>query len=840
MVSTAAATAAEGKGGGAGAGALAREEAQWVSRVLDVSVARVEGAVAHAVDNNLAIIQKASTIWPLALDGDDGKRWILKRARTAHLDTPERRRRTSRSLACEHAFYTRLGGGGQSPSLLLPSAKAAFIGQEKGFEASASDARFRLSQKAGEECGVESELLIIVDDARHLARDAAAGGGAALSQVPPLPGGLSASEAAAAVSWLASFHASFMAGDGAEAMRVWEEGGYWSYRKRVKVDGGGARRLPRDETPAAVRDGWRQLLARLGGAGAPAPATGLQRLGFHQPPAAPSPTSFVPFESALAQSGASLSRRLAQGSLRGSHTCATLLHGDFKAANIFVDRQEHRHCTAVDFQWAGWGMGAVDLIYFLTTSLTLDALGDMDKLIEIYHERLEREVERRGENGAGAMSLESLRLQCDLAAADYARYLVGEMWSKVDLASLEASREAANVGMHKRSLPHLVKVCELANAALENLYTRGLGARGLPHSAFAPSDEMRVRLAEGGQEWQDLEPVRREVARVFSCCVFLAKAAGDIVLGVAESGEEFRVTNKGEEIGEFDPQTQADVAAERFILGVLTKMFPTLRLVGEEGIVLDGEDEAFNREVEAAVRELEAHHMDAVAPWEVALPEGCKGMEDVTVWIDPLDGTKELLVGNREGVTTLLGVSVCGKPLLGCIHQPFTARRRSVWGGVGIGGVYEHAASEAPGQARPVPPPPARGSHGGDNGDNGAEGARPRVPRLVTTRSHGSDALRAAIARLGEVETVGVGGAGRKILMVLDGEADAYVFPSAGTKRWDTAAGEPLLEALGGYLADAETGARYVYSAQENPHNLKGIVATIHETWILGRLTGEN
>ena len=46
---------------------------------------------------------------------------------------------------------------------------------------------------------------------------------------------------------------------------------------------------------------------------------------------------------------------------------------------------------------------------------------------------------------------------------------------------------------------------------------------------------------------------------------------------------------------------------------------------------------------------------------------------DVTVWVDPLDGTREFVEGPEfwSGVTVLIGVAVKGVPVAGVIHQPF-------------------------------------------------------------------------------------------------------------------------------------------------------------------------
>ena len=42
------------------------------------------------------------------------------------------------------------------------------------------------------------------------------------------------------------------------------------------------------------------------------------------------------------------------------------------------------------------------------------------------------------------------------------------------------------------------------------------------------------------------------------------------------------------------------------------------------------------------------------------------------------------------------------------------------------------------------------------------------------------------------------------------GNADIYFYEKPGTKRWDTCAGEALLESVGGYLTDID-GQAYKY-----------------------------
>jgi 3'(2'), 5'-bisphosphate nucleotidase len=79
-------------------------------------------------------------------------------------------------------------------------------------------------------------------------------------------------------------------------------------------------------------------------------------------------------------------------------------------------------------------------------------------------------------------------------------------------------------------------------------------------------------------------------------------------------------------------------------------------------------------------------------------------------------------------------------------------------------------------------------------------------------------------------EIIHAGGAGYKVLCVIDGQADCYIYPRNGTKRWDTCAPEAVLRSLNGQLTDV-FGQDYCY-ANNNSNDMKtienqyGLVAT--------------
>src|SRR5690606_10758025 len=95
---------------------------------------------------------------------------------------------------------------------------------------------------------------------------------------------------------------------------------------------------------------------------------------------------------------------------------------------------------------------------------------------------------------------------------------------------------------------------------------------------------------------------------------------------------------------------------------------------------------------------------------------------------------------------------------------------------------------------------------------------------LVTSRSHSSPALLEMIKKLKVDKTIHIGGAGYKVMNLVESIADVYCYPVKGTKKWDTCAPEAILRYFGGYLTDSY-GKEIDYSDTKNVHN-SGILAT--------------
>jgi 3'-phosphoadenosine 5'-phosphosulfate (PAPS) 3'-phosphatase len=48
---------------------------------------------------------------------------------------------------------------------------------------------------------------------------------------------------------------------------------------------------------------------------------------------------------------------------------------------------------------------------------------------------------------------------------------------------------------------------------------------------------------------------------------------------------------------------------------------------------------------------------------------------DLTFWVDPLDGSSGLAQGHTEHLTCIIGVAVNKRPILGIVHKPFSQTR---------------------------------------------------------------------------------------------------------------------------------------------------------------------
>lgn len=195
----------------------------------------------------------------------------------------------------------------------------------------------------------------------------------------------------------------------------------------------------------------------------------------------------------------------------------------------------------------------------------------------------------------------------------------------------------------------------------------------------------------------------------------------------------------------FDPVTEADLEADKFIRKRLAEEFPGEQVMTEEQEV--------------------RHPLDYTR----------------CVWVvDPLDGTK-YFVRELDLFSVSIGLLEQGAPTLGVVHIPTAQKTYYAVGGCAY---LRNASGTKPIMVTKT----KRLAHATD------------IIRMPLGETKPYDALVARVLKRTRARTIIGTGAAIKICMVAEGKADVLVNPSTDTKKWDTCAAQCILEAAGGRL----------------------------------------
>ncbi|XP_075060375.1 3'(2'),5'-bisphosphate nucleotidase 1 [Mixophyes fleayi] len=281
------------------------------------------------------------------------------------------------------------------------------------------------------------------------------------------------------------------------------------------------------------------------------------------------------------------------------------------------------------------------------------------------------------------------------------------------------------------------------------------------------------------------------LARLVSTAYAVAEKAGTIVRNVMSGGDLGIV----EKTGANDLQTAADRLVQQSICTSLARKFPQLTIIGEEDLPSEDVEEGL----------IETGQSEEILKTTFPSQYNSIKEEELVVWVDPLDGTKEYTEGLLDHVTVLIGIAYKGKAIAGVINQPYynyqasdsAVLGRTIWGVLDLG-AFGFELKEVP-----------EGQH-----------------IVTTTRSHSSKLVNDCIAAISPDKVVRVGGAGNKIIQLIEGQASAYVFASPGCKKWDTCAPEAILHAAGGKLTDIH-GNPFEYHKDVKHMNSAGVLAAL-------------
>ena len=219
--------------------------------------------------------------------------------------------------------------------------------------------------------------------------------------------------------------------------------------------------------------------------------------------------------------------------------------------------------------------------------------------------------------------------------------------------------------------------------------------------------------------------------------------AGAIIMRYYETGHESQLK------ADKSPVTDADLAANAFIVEGLARLTPGIPIVSEEG--------------------------------DKTLPAGAE-----LFWlVDPLDGTKSF-IRRKPTFTVNIGLIHKGKAVLGAIDVP--AQKTAYWGDL-QNGAFRLQQGGNPERIRTRPAP--------------AEGLT-----AIISHSHSTPETDAYL-QTHPIHAVTSAASSLKFCRVAEGTADLY--PRFGpTMEWDTAAGHAILNAAGGRLVQPD-GSAFLY-----------------------------
>ena len=240
--------------------------------------------------------------------------------------------------------------------------------------------------------------------------------------------------------------------------------------------------------------------------------------------------------------------------------------------------------------------------------------------------------------------------------------------------------------------------------------------------------------------------------------------------------------------------TEADTAAQRAIVGSLRAEWwgengaddkeDLLRIVGEE----DDDEELAKSLAEATFEALDRDR------FVEEIPSDDDGIEAnrVTVFVDPLDGTREFVEERLENCQVLVGIAIDGEAVAGAIGLPFPQGSLEtdptvIYGLDGMGtGVVGATLT--------------RGPYPLERYTDGLKYPRPHHATGDATVEVMEACRRGAIEALGG-SIVTYGGAGNKILAASLGEVTCTIQHRIGG-AWDLCAPEAILKAMGGKMTD--------------------------------------
>ena len=263
--------------------------------------------------------------------------------------------------------------------------------------------------------------------------------------------------------------------------------------------------------------------------------------------------------------------------------------------------------------------------------------------------------------------------------------------------------------------------------------------------------------------------------------------------------------------------TEADTAAQRAIVGSLRAEWSKdvesndniLKIGGEE----DDDDELSKSLSKATFDALDRNRFLEEIPSDES-EDGGIDAKRITIFVDPLDGTREFVEGRLENCQVLVGIAIDGEAVAGAVGMPFPQGNLEteptiIYGLDGMGtGVVGTTLTRGPFPLE--------------------RNEKYRRPHHATgdSKAEVMEACRRGAIEGLDGSIVTYGGAGNKILAAALGEVTCTIQHRIGG-AWDLCAPEAILKAMGGKMTDLFGEEIAIYRDDAPAHcNERGYLAT--------------
>lgn len=150
---------------------------------------------------------------------------------------------------------------------------------------------------------------------------------------------------------------------------------------------------------------------------------------------------------------------------------ATIVHGDYKAMNVFLPNEADNDAIMIDFSCVGIGYGMSDVGMHIVHAVLPGDLedGGEERLLEGYLRALENAVNRNVKDGeeewrySRDVAMRHYRLAC----IDYLRFIMGRFWKSATPESFEKKKNSKNTTLINRNLEAAMAFIEKVDRYLE-------------------------------------------------------------------------------------------------------------------------------------------------------------------------------------------------------------------------------------------------------------------------------------------------------------------------------------------------------------------------------------